>query len=463
MPSMSRAITRVAAGLAVFALAGCNADRLNVPNFNSPGTEAATRDARSAVVFQVNGILDAARAQQPGYISGVGIIGRESFNYTPQEGRNTSGYLIDPDNPTSFSAGVSFAARYANARNIYNLLAVAEGAPGLTAAEKAGIRGFGRTMLALEYHYVIATRDQLGMPVELSDDPSAIFPFVSRDSAYKFIKAELNGARTDLQAAGATFPFTLTAGFTGFSTPATFVQFNRALLARVEVYHATAGCGTPCYTSALAALGESFINASGDLSNGVYHVYAIAPESPNTINSTTNRDVLAHPSIRTDLAAGDVRYAAKIAPIAAPRPPGGGVAGITTDLGFIRYPAQTSPIPIIRNEELILLRAEARYFTGDVAGALADLNVVRTRSGSLPAGGAFTSADNFIDRLLYERRYSLLLEGHRWFDVRRLGRLSSLPLDHPSHTRAANFVIPQGECQVRKNTGNSALFGPGCP
>lgn len=255
----------------------------------------------------------------------------------------------------------------------------------------------------------------------------------------------------------------MTTGFAGFNTPATFTQFNQALTARIEVYHATAGCGAPCYTNALAALGASFINPTGDLAAGVYHVYAIAPETPNTINNTTNRDVLAHPSIRTDRMAGDARYDAKIAPIAAPRSPGGGVAGITTDLGFIRYPLQTTPIPIIRNEELILLRAEARYFTGDVAGALADIDTIRTRSGGLAARGAFASADEFVTELLYQRRYSLLLEGHRWIDARRLGRLTSLPLDVPSHVRVANFVIPQGECQVRRNTGNSALFGPGCP
>lgn len=464
MSSMSRAMTRVVLGsAAAVALTACNADRLNVPNFNNPGTEAATRDARSAIGFQVGGILDAARAQQPGHISGVGIMGRESFNYTPQEGRNTSGYLIDPQNPTSFSAGVSFGARYANARNIFNLLAVADASPALSAAEKASVGGFGRTMRALEFHYVLATRDELGMPIEQSDDPSAIFPFVSRDSAFRAIKAELATARTNLSAAGATFPFTLTSGFAGFNTPATFAQFNQALTARVEVYHATAGCGAPCYTNALAAVAASFIDPTGDLAAGVYHVYGIAPESPNTINSTTNRDVLAHPSIRTDRAAGDTRYDAKIAPIAAPRAPGGGVAGITTDLGFIRYPAQTTPIPIIRNEELILLRAEARYFTGDVAGALTDINTIRTRAGGLAARGAFTSADDFTTELLYQRRYSLLLEGHRWIDVRRLGRLNSLPLDHPTHVRAANFVVPQGECQVRRNTGDNALFGPGCP
>ena len=53
-------------------------------------------------------------------------------------------------------------------------------------------------------------------------------------------------------------------------------------------------------------------------------------------------------------------------------------------------------IPIIRNEELILLRAEAKFFTNDIPGAIADLNIVRTLSGGLtPIVGVLTERDIF--------------------------------------------------------------------
>lgn len=87
-------------------------------------------------------------------------------------------------------------------------------------------------------------------------------------------------------------------------------------------------------------------------------------------------------------------------------------------------------------------------------------------SGGLPASTltAASSDAAVLDAILYEKRYSLLMEGDRWVDMRRYGRLSQLPLDVASGPNK-NFVpkvspIPQGECLVRaKSTGD--LLGPG--
>jgi hypothetical protein len=128
------------------------------------------------------------------------------------------------------------------------------------------------------------------------------------------------------------------------------------------------------------------------------------------------------------------------------------VQGITTDLLFTIYDSPEASVPIIRNEELILLRAEARYNTGDIPGALADINFIRVNSGGLPP---LTLADiatlaAFTDELLYNRRYSLLFEGgHRWLDARRLGRLATLPRALSTHTVPSRFPYPEGECLAR--------------
>jgi hypothetical protein len=124
------------------------------------------------------------------------------------------------------------------------------------------------------------------------------------------------------------------------------------------------------------------------------------------------------------------------------------------------FPTLTTGIPIIDNEELILLRAEGRFFTGDAAGALADINAVRTISGGLAARGAFVSTDDFVTELLAQRRLSLLLLGHRWVDVRRFGRLADLPLSGPAFVLTANQVVPQTECLARTRTGDPALACP---
>jgi hypothetical protein len=47
--------------------------------------------------------------------------------------------------------------------------------------------------------------------------------------------------------------------------------------------------------------------------------------------------------------------------------------------------------------------------------------------------------------LLYERRYSLFCEGHRWIDMRRFNRLSELPIERTGDVVAVNFPRPLSE------------------
>ena len=77
--------------------------------------------------------------------------------------------------------------------------------------------------------------------------------------------------------------------------------------------------------------------------------------------------------------------------------------------------SSTDRLAIIRNEELILLRAEANIGLGNLAAA--------------GLGPVVLTASNALTQLLYEKRYSLFMEGHRWVDMRRYGRLSQLPRD----------------------------------
>ncbi len=77
-------------------------------------------------------------------------------------------------------------------------------------------------------------------------------------------------------------------------------------------------------------------------------------------------------------------------------------------------------LPIIRASELYLIRAEARFRTGDAAGARADLNALRSQRGLDDVDGGL-SGDDLFDQILQERRVEFSLEGHRWFDLKRNG------------------------------------------
>jgi hypothetical protein len=462
--------------------AACSSKDLSISNPNVVSVDGAAADPQ-AVQLLATGILNDFRSSRAGYISDVGRLGRESYSFPPQEGRNTTHYLIGITaggiqklDPAGFAVG-QWGTQYNALRDIYNFKKTVATSASLTAAQKSAALGFAQTIEAHELFEVITTRDTLGAITEIKDVASDLAPFVTRDSVYKYILATLDQGATNLAAGGAAFPFTLHTGFAGFNTPTTFAQFNRALKARASVHYATLGGGATAWNAAITALGASFLNAGAttraQFDAGPFQPYAASPDTPNGLNQVNNTDLYAHTSFQTDAqnkadGTPDNRYTAKIrtglpsrqGPIAN----GGPTSGAST-LGFSIWPINTSPIPIIRNEELILLRAEARLGTGDKAGAIADINQVRTNSGGLPASTltAASSNDDIINAILYEKRYSLMMEGHRWIDARRYGKLSTIPLDITSGPNK-NFVakvmpIPQGECLVRaKATG--ALLGP---
>lgn len=461
------------AAAAVLATA-CSTDPLQVPNPNSPTVAGASADP-GALQLQATGILRQFRGGLGGYITTTARFGREGYIYTPNEGRNTSHYLIglagqNKLDPSGFATGV-WGGNYGNLRDIFNFKNVVDGSTVLSAAQKSAANGFARTIEAAELLYVIAGRDSLGAVVQINLNASQLAPFVSRDSVYRYILATLDQADTELGAGGAAFPFVLHAGFAGFNTPTTFRLFNRALKARAAVYFATRGGGNAQYAVAATALAASFINTAAAnaaaMNAGIFHVYSTATgDAQNGVGQ--NADYLVHPSFATDIVAGDAR-ASKWTVLGTPRNAPQSL-GIATNLAMNRYVANTTPVPVIRNEELLLLDAEIRWFTGDRANAITRLNTVRSVSGGAGIGASAATVAStdaqFLDALLYERRYSLLSEGHRWVDHRRFGRITALPLDITTgtnaHFRAIVMPVPQAECLVRARANDAALAGPGC-
>jgi hypothetical protein len=442
-------------------VAACGADRLVIPNYNAPTTEGVSKDP-TGVQLLASGILANERNQLAGTNQSFGIFGREAYNYFATDGRFISNYLTGipgPQrlDPNGFASGLWFA-RYQNMRDAVQIIDVAT-ASALSTEQKAAVSGFAKTHRALDLLYVIISRDTLGAPVEIPVDPNSPAAFVSRDDVYKFISTMLDDAATNLQAGGSSFPFVFHSGFAGFDTPATFLKFNRAIAARVLAYRGSLGCGATCYTQALTAIGASFASSQGgatsqaDLDRGVYHVYSTAAgDTPNANSFSVQNYIFAHASIQSDAQSGpsgiDARYTRKVVPLASPVAPPQNL-NVAATVRFSIYPAPTSPAPIIRNEELMLIRAEANIFTNNLGAALADINNVRQVSGGLGPLGPFASQAEARTALLYERRYSLLFEGQRWNDYRRFNILNQLPLDRPTHFIAKVMPIPQAECDAR--------------
>src|SRR6185295_4610757 len=239
--NISRIINWPMAALVAVALpvSGCTNEDLVIPNYSNPTPEAVTADPLTNVQTRVNGVLNLAR-RNLGWNSDAGLFGRESFSYGT-DSRSTTSYLDAPAIDPGGSASGSWTGFFTTLRAIHDFITVIDSLPTgvFTAQQKSASKGFAHTLEALQLSILISSRDSLGIPVDINDNAEEIAPFVSRDSAYNYIVGRLDLAKTELQGGGTTFPIRLNAGFNGFSTPDTYLKFNRALAARMNAYRAS--------------------------------------------------------------------------------------------------------------------------------------------------------------------------------------------------------------------------------
>ncbi len=107
-------------------------------------------------------------------------------------------------------------------------------------------------------------------------------------------------------------------------------------------------------------------------------------------------------------------------------------------------------IPLIRASELHLNRAEANARLDNLPAALLELNQLRARAG-LGASTAVTK-DEIIAAIAKERRIELAFEGHRWFDLKRVGSdIVKLPLTVPHTDRRILAPLPIREIDANPN------------
>ena len=444
----------IAALCAGLILGACN---LDITNPNTP-TQIGPNPSRDEVAAAVVGIITTARANATGWILASAILGREGYRFDPSEPRYVTELLQGPLDPGSGFGGGEWAGEFGTIRSAYNLLNVLSTAQGMTAAEQNGARGVAQTFQALAFMRILQAHTEDSIPIDVNRPVTApLAPFVSNATAWAHVVSLLDSAKTALQAAGSSFSFTLPPGFAGFNAPATFLEFNRGVMARVQAYRGSLGC-TACYDSALTAVAASFVDSTQPMDLGVYYDFStgsgdvanvLAQNPPSAID-------LVHPSIRDSVekkpdSTLDARYLAKVTSRGDSLKDG----GRSSDLSWIRYPSPSSPVPVIRNEELLLIRAEANNgaTARNAAAAAADINTVRVNSGGLApiAGLAGFPQDSIVGLLLRERKYSLLYEGgFRWTDMRRFNRLGDVLIDVPGDHVFSTLPINLSELQARQ-------------
>jgi hypothetical protein len=461
---MRRLIIAVPAALALLGAAGCN--DLDVGDLNNPGLEnLQDSPTRVGILTLATGMQISSRystGSQNGYNAQLGILGREIYNFDPADPRFITEMLLGPlDGGSPAFGGNLFQQFYADIRTGNILLRAmsnltsTDPQAGLTAEEREGLTGYVQTLQAYDLLRIINTRDENGAPIDVDIDPTGPpAPIATKTEVFGRIVALLEEAVTHLNAAGATFPFQFSAGYDGFDTPPTFLTFNRALRARVAAYQGD-------WNGVLAALAGSFVNSVSPLSLGVYHSFSTqAGDSLNNLFDPDARALLVHPSMENAQLQGggqlDQRFLSKTTQrVDQPDDPAVKTSqGLSSDLALNVYTSSGAAVPIIRNEELILLRAEANINLNNLGPAVTDLNEIRAEAGGLPPYAGALTQPALIDELLYNRRYSLFMEGgHAWIDARRYNRLTALPQDASNlgtTLRFSKFPFPSNECLARE-------------
>lgn len=406
-------------------------------NLNGSTVEVYQNNATVAELNNlVSGTESGMRNSIAFYLDDVGTIGREIYHFSNSEPRYVTD-LLGASSATlsgsNFYITTPWASRYRVIKNCNVLIEAATKSNLITDAQRKAYTGFAKTIKAYQLLMNLNLTDSNGIRINV-DDPNNLGPVVDYNTGLAAISSLLDDGANDLS--GSDVAFSL-AGVGKFSDAAGLVQFNRALAARVDVYESK-------WSDALTALSGSFFDLNGDFTTGVYHLFSTGSGdqlNPAFIPQNQNGELrVAHPSFAADILPNDDRIGkATLRNSTASIP-----AGLSSNRDVWVYTSSTAPIPIIRNEELILIYAEANIQLNDFTDATKALNIIREKHGLADYSGAQTQAA-LIDEMLYERRYSLYFEGHRWIDMRRYNKLNELPLDRPDDNVWSEFPLPVTE------------------
>jgi len=418
-----------------FLFGACKINPIQDPN-NPSLDHLSSNPTLSEIQNLVTGIESGMRTDMAFYWDDCGVLGREYYHFSTSDPRWTSD-LVGKGNSVldnnTFYTTRPYNSNYLTVKNANILLSgLVNSTAQMTDAQRKVGMAYANTMKAYELLLALnLQRDSIRVSVS---DPDHLGPFVPAAVAMDTIDALMDNAYADLNAnASATFPFNSTV----FGNNAgTFAQFNRALRARMAVY-------TGDWQGALTALGNSFMTMGGDLNKGAYYLYSLAGGdmlNPEFRPLNSSGEVLAAlDSIVTQADPGDLRLS-KVSKRDQPIT----LDGLTTHYDFYLYKTNVDPLPIIRNEELILIYAEANIQLNNLTEGENALNIIRNAAGLADYGGPVTQAD-LINEMLKQRRYSLFGEGHRWIDMRRYNRLAQLPNERPGDHVWARFPKPFGE------------------
>ena len=466
----------------------------SVPNLNAPIVGLNPAGVQERLV-SIPAII---RLDAQGLILYHGGFSRDVANFTTTDNRFITEWVGDGipiPNSDFYGSNFGWAFAYTAAKSAVGLQAdLPHITPAYSAGDLAKLTGILQTLKALALMNVAESRDTNGTVIDGVNQPLTAppAPILCTKDAWRAIVALLDSGFAQLNVDPSPgLPVKLPAGFAAVSlqaspstAPGSFAAFNRALAGKANFELAYAVTRSPGGTRAtptlpgapdVAALtrADSAIKASA-----LYNPGALAPPAPgdfsdplsvsydfsgasgdfaNPINGTLTT-VYVMTEANADIDPADLRRA-KLVPNSA------GAAGTVyaaqaSPFTLGTYQLVASPMPIIRNEDLVLIEAQVRLGLSDIAGANTAINAVRTNVGGLPAvaPGSYVAVRNAI---LKELRASTFGEpgGYHTIAIRNYGLEAVADTTWgKTDTHATLLPIPNADANARN--GNTAYVCP---
>jgi hypothetical protein len=441
----SRAYRALVASAVVLTLGACQ-DSV-VPYYTAP-TSVPT--STTGIQNAVTGLFSASRNDQHYFLIYTGAMARDALVFlTFDPGFVTELGGNQPPSNSDYTSILVWNNEFTDAKQANEIVAAVANVSTYTSAQVAAITGMMQTLKAYNFMMLAETRDTLGIPIYAVVNGVSSPPYCNKD-VWRYIVALLDSGNASLNTAGAVpLPVVVPAGFVSVGQTAgpstvqgSFAAFNRALAAKagLELAYAIArtpsgGPSAPTPTTpgspdpAALSRADSAILASALYSPGaiappsngpfpldpfgVYHAYSSqSGDLTNPLNIFYTEMAPMYDLLFDVDTVNDLRWKNKFTPNPVPlQEPPYNVVGAP----YAYVPAATTngPEPIVRAEELELVRAEIHLGMGDYAGAAQMINVVHQQAGGLPAinPSSMTTYTGVRDTLMKELRISTVLEG----------------------------------------------------
>ncbi len=382
----------------------------NIPFYTEPtGVSNTPAGIQNAVV----GLFSATRVDAENYLFWMVGFARDEANI---QAENPEG-VVEETGLTPIPAGDQGVwdneYRAADAA-LAVISALPNVAPAYTSQQVAAITGVAQTLEALDYMLVAETRDTLGIPIH-SNASATSGPVYCAQDAWKQIVALLDTANANLNLAGnIALPVKVPQGFnsvSGTAGPSTvsgsFASFNRALAGKagLELAYAIARStqGThPTPTTPGVPDAAALTRADSAMTASALYTAPLSPPIPGGFIENASGVFWDFSAQSGDLAnpidgaiglwrtlayltadvdtVNDLRFVNKFVPntysLLIP-----GDAFMSTNWLYGMYVTTNSPIPIIRNEAVVLERAQIQLGLGRLATAATLINQVHQQAG----------------------------------------------------------------------------------